>query len=341
MSKQSDVGQNLVNSPSHDLKATKRSEKAADLKRSSSKSVLNLAYVNSLKKAAADIALKEINQNQAAWAEQLTQEDLKRFSRKVNDLQKDLKANKISGGITPNAIISRSRAIDIRRAEQEIHTVQAVRFQKDGVVVFRTNASRKHGATHHTVSVQFLNFQAALNAGKLTNAFLDDYMKSAVKFDCDCGRHRYWYRYVATVGGFAYGKPESAFPKIRNPELTGLACKHVVRVMHTLARNPSGLRQAIKQHIGRYRQDPNSTTKTLTKKQADKAKIIAKAGAKIRRQYERMEKEVQAAIRKKIDSLTPTQARREMAILTDQFSHGELSHDDFLKAQAALFSKMK
>lgn len=317
------IGQNLINKPAADLRAMQRAEQKADKARSESKSVLNLADVASLKKAAADEALAQINENQAVWAAQLTRQDLQRFQRKVQDLQ-DLTANKIVGGITPSAIISRSRAIDIRRAEQEIHTVQAVKFDKNGVMTFRTNASKKHGATHHVVQVQFLNFQAALNAGKLTNAFLDEYLKSAVKFDCDCGRHRYWYRYVATVGGFAHGKPETAFPKVRNPELTGLACKHVVRVMHTLARNPAKLRQAAKLHITRFRQNPNQVAKTLTKKQADKAKIVAKQGAKIRKVYEKMAQEVQAKIAEKLSQASKNQALNQlrqlhaMGILSDK-----------------------
>lgn len=317
------IGQNLINKPAADLRAMQRAEQKADKARSESKSVLNLADVASLKKAAADEALAQINENQAVWAAQLTRQDLQRFQRKVQDLQ-DLTANKIVGGITPSAIISRSRAIDIRRAEQEIHTVQAVKFDKNGVMTFRTNASKKHGATHHVVQVQFLNFQAALNAGKLTNAFLDEYLKSAVKFDCDCGRHRYWYRYVATVGGFAHGKPETAFPKVRNPELTGLACKHVVRVMHTLARNPAKLRQAAKLHITRFRQNPNQVAKTLTKKQADKTKIVAKQGAKIRKVYEKMAQEVQAKIAEKLSQASKNQALNQlrqlhaMGILSDK-----------------------
>lgn len=323
---ESKIGQNLINRPAHDLRATQSAEKRADQKRSESKSVLNLADVLSKKKAAADIALAEINQNQAAWATQLTQQDLQRFKRKVADLQKDLTANKIMGGITPNAVISRSRTVDIRRAEQEIYTVQAVKFDKDGVMTFRTNASKKYGATYHVVRVQFLNFQAALNAGSLNNKFLDDYLKSAVKFDCDCGRHRYWYRYIATVGGFALGQPETAFPKVRNPELTGVACKHVVRVMHTLARKPTALRQAAKMHIERYRKNPNQVAKTLTKKQAKQSEFVAAQGVKIRKVHEKMAQEIQAAIDEKLKNANLGQLAHQVA---HALKSGAISQKDY------------
>lgn len=324
------IGQNLINKPAQDLRATERAEQRANQKRSASKSVLNLADVGSLKKAAADIALAEINENQAQWATQLTRQDLDRFKKKVADLQKDLTANKILGGITPNAIISRSRAVDIRRAEQEIHAIQAVKFDKNGVMTFRTNASKKYGATHHIVQVQFLNFQAALNAGSLNVKFLDGYLKSAVKFNCDCGRHRFWYRYIATVGGFAFGQPETAFPKIRNPELTGLACKHVVRVMHTLARKPTSLRQAAKLHIERFRKDPNQAAKTLTKKQADNAKITAKQGAKIRQSHEKMASEIQAAIQEKLQKTTTAQALNRINVALQNGAITQKEYDKFL-----------
>ena len=288
------IGQDLINAPALDIQRTKAAQKRADKAREQAQSVLNLADVLSQNKTAAEEALRQINDNQAAWAQQLTPQMLKQFARRVQELQKDYRKNKISGGITPDAIIARSRRVDIERAQDEIHTVQAVRFEANGAVVFRTNASAKYGATHHMVTVQFLNFQAALNAGSLNAAMLDSYMKSAVKFDCDCGRHRYWYRYVATVGGFAYGKPETAFPKIRNPELTGLACKHVIRVMHTLARRPAPLRNAIKQHIQRFRANPNQSAKTLTKKQAEKAKVTAVRGQEIRRRVAKMEAAIEA-----------------------------------------------
>ena len=65
-----------------------------------------------------------------------------------------------------------------------------------------------------------------------------DYEKAAhlasmgrVSFDCSCGRHQYWFRYLATIGGFALDPYEEAFPKIRNPKLIGVCCKHMVKTI--------------------------------------------------------------------------------------------------------------
>ena len=55
-----------------------------------------------------------------------------------------------------------------------------------------------------------------------------------INFDCDCGRHRYWYRYLATVGKYNFGIDENRYPSTRNPKLTGVACKHALRVMKHL-----------------------------------------------------------------------------------------------------------
>ncbi|EQA6242215.1 hypothetical protein ACX5DB_003893 [Enterobacter ludwigii] len=56
-----------------------------------------------------------------------------------------------------------------------------------------------------------------------------------VSYDCDCGRHQYWYRYIATAGNFALAPPkEYAYPKVRKPDLEGVACKHVIHAMTRL-----------------------------------------------------------------------------------------------------------
>ncbi|EPA1084307.1 phage tail protein, partial [Escherichia coli] len=88
-------------------------------------------------------------------------------------------------------------------------------------------------------------------------------------FDCDCGRHQYWYRYIATAGNFALAPPkEYAFPKIRNPNLKGIACKHVIHAMTRLQSASWQLRigQAMLQAAKRvgFGDDKRRTTKHFT-----------------------------------------------------------------------------
>lgn len=159
---------------------------------------------------------------------QLTSEDLITFKRNAEALGKRYK-----GGITPKAVIDRSRPIDRDRANSEIRV--AIPHQTKGSVVhFITNAGPKSEVTRHHVLVEFLNLDAATASPASAKEVVKMIVSGAVKFDCDCGRHRYWYRYIATVGRFNAGRAETGFPKIRNPELAGVACKHVLRTMQVL-----------------------------------------------------------------------------------------------------------
>ncbi|MCY1434968.1 hypothetical protein D9M71_510460 [compost metagenome] len=99
-------------------------------------------------------------------------------------------------------------------------------------VRFITNASKDSDDARHYVMVEFMGYPAAVASGAMSASKAAALMrKQNVRFDCDCGRHRYWYRYLATIGNYNSGRAESGYPKIRNPNLAGMACKHVLRVM--------------------------------------------------------------------------------------------------------------
>lgn len=261
------------NRPSEELKQSRATQKQQDKKREQAKNVLLINSVlnkrNQINPTLAEKALEVINQN--SFESQLTEEMLNQFKRRADDLRRDYHENQISGGISPRAIINRSRRIDIQRCQKEIHSIFPAKHTKDGLIIFRTNASQKSKDSYHMVSVQFLNFQAALNAGSNTKELAKAVLNGAVKFDCDCGRHRYWYRYIASVGGFSYGKPETGFPKIRNPTLTGLACKHVIRVMTLLERSQTTV-SYMQNMLDYYRKKTDAPNKTQTRKQAQKLK---------------------------------------------------------------------
>lgn len=312
--------------PAQEIKVSREIEKIADKKRSQSKTVLNLSDVLGMDKTNAEMALSQINENQSIFYEQLTPKLLKKFEKAVKGLQKQYG---VKGGISPRSIINRSRKVDLQRASREIYSVHAYRYEKDGTIHFRTNASRKYGASHHIVSVQFLDFQAALNGGNLTNKLALSVLRGAVKFDCDCGRHRFWYRYIATVGGFAYGKPEVAFPKIRNPELTGLGCKHVLRVMHSLNIGEPALIGVMKQFILRYRKDPNQKAKTLTKKQVQQQQINAVVGKEIRQRKEVVKTPPKRLKKRVVNKNKPLDKKLALQQLQSLFNMGVLDDKSF------------
>ena len=166
----------------------------------------------------------------------LTADDLAAFRQNARAL-----GQRFKGGISPRQIIDMSLAIDRKRAREEITMAvpAAARGARDAnrkvdrlEVRFITNASKKYGATRHHVMVEFLGYAAAVASGAMSATKAASLMrKQGVRFDCDCGRHQYWYRYVATIGNYNAGRAETGYPKVRNPGLVGVACKHVLRVM--------------------------------------------------------------------------------------------------------------
>jgi hypothetical protein len=101
-------------------------------------------------------------------------------------------------------------------------------------VHFITNSGPSSDARRHHVEVLLLEHSAMVASPQEPSRAAGLSVKGALKFDCDCGRHRFWYRYIATIGHFNAGRDETGYPKIRNPKLRGVACKHVLRVMKHL-----------------------------------------------------------------------------------------------------------
>lgn len=160
---------------------------------------------------------------------------------------------------------------DIDKARREITACIPVSAYQ-GTVRFITNASGENGRMNHVVIVTFLGYQQAM--GEIAASTDKDAVRKAVKkmrrgylkFDCDCDRHRYFFRYVATIGGWYAGNPEWGFPKIRNPNLKGVACKHVIRVMSDIV--SSGVVQSfLEKHLAKIETTRLSTV--LGKKQAE------------------------------------------------------------------------
>ncbi len=258
------------------LDLVKQREQIADSKRSGAGNILNLGDVLGLPPTRAERVLSKINQDKGAMTEALQLEDLKRFETSMRGLQDEFKRLGVQGGIHPRTVINKSLKVDIKRCQDEITLAAPVRHDRNGTVVFRTNASHKSGDSHHIVTVEFLNFQAALAGGNITNELANQVSRGAIRFDCDCGRHRFWYRYIASVGGYAQGKPETGFPKVRNPNTKGIACKHALRVMLVLTKSPS-FTKYMKDYLAKYRQNPVARAKTAGKRQADKmAQTLAK-----------------------------------------------------------------
>jgi hypothetical protein len=162
----------------------------------------------------------------------ITQDDLKTFRYNINAVK-----SRFVSGLSAKQIIDLSLTQDRNKAKEDIKHATPVSFN-NGEVKFLTNAGgTTKGVTRHHVVVHFLGYGVEAASGSLDAKKSAARMKKGkLKFDCDCGRHRYWFRYIATIGGYNAGRAETGFPKIRNPKLFGVACKHVLRVMAEIER---------------------------------------------------------------------------------------------------------
>lgn len=162
----------------------------------------------------------------------LTIDDIRAFQQNVTRLKR-----KFKGGITAQGVIDLSLASDRERANKQIRMAVPASIQ-GGKVHFITNAGPDSDVARHHVHVQFLDFDAAVGASPNDPKKLGKLVAGGrLAFDCDCGRHTFWYRYMATIGKYNAGRNETGFPKIRNPNLAGVACKHVLRTMHVVLKD--------------------------------------------------------------------------------------------------------
>lgn len=206
----------------------------------------------------------------------ITADDLYAFRRNIQTVQQ-----RYAKGITARQVIDLSQADglgDLERARRQITHAIPVSFAR-GEMHFITNASKESKAKRHHVLVRFLSFGAAAASGKQTPAKAAHWLrKQPLAFDCDCGRHRYWFRYIASIGGFAAGRAETGFPKIRNPGLRGVACKHVLRVMAEIDKGALPVQNLLERTIDAAQNREGDTGVKVSISQDDAERLAQAAG---------------------------------------------------------------
>lgn len=199
----------------------------------------------------------------------LTDADLVTFAKNIEQA-----ADRFAGGITPQQVINWSLPIDRERATKQIHLAVPL-TRKAGLVKFMTNAGPDSKETHHYVYVDLLGFGNALSGAreKGITSVKKYIVEQGIRFTCDCGRHRYYYNYIAGLGNYHLGAKETRYPFIRNEKLAGLACKHVLRVMQWLT-SPAGGQWLVGQvNNERKKQDYGKAVANTTKRD-DVVKIL-------------------------------------------------------------------
>lgn len=171
-----------------------------------------------------------------------TREDLLALEKSKKDFER--KYDRKTAGISYAQIVSASRSIDIKRANNQVTdgsgiTTAHVVAIKANVVKFRVKASLKNGDDDHMVNIRIESWDDCMQNAEVSTKGYQKATAKAVRdrlsLSCDCGRHQYWYRYLATIGNYCVAPPkEFSPPKVRNPNFTGVACKHVLHVVNKL-----------------------------------------------------------------------------------------------------------
>jgi len=148
-------------------------------------------------------------------------------------------------GVTIENALNKSLGIDFKRMREEINLV-GLTGNRYGQLIFTVSASKKYLdnkygrsktkiAKKHFVHIEFDQQSIVVLANKVDlstdrKIIIDSMYNIPIKYQCSCGRHTFWYRYIWTILKSSIGLQQSSFPKIRNQHLEGLFCKHGIKV---------------------------------------------------------------------------------------------------------------
>lgn len=194
----------------------------------------------------------------------ITSEDLKTFAKSVKAL-----GAKYKGGITAKEVIDLSMPDRLDRARNQIKFAIPMRRER-GSILFTTDTGPDSKVHRHYVWVDFLDFEAALASPVKVGTLARRLATGKLAIGCSCEDWKYGgWAYMATVGKYIARKvrPETGFPKIKNPKLNGVACKHTLRVMRVLTTAP--VLNLLEQMILDARDNLDSKAKNLKKGEAE------------------------------------------------------------------------
>lgn len=162
---------------------------------------------------------------------EFTIDDLKRFVAANERAQKNFRRE--VRGVPLIQLEKSSDPADIQRS-RNVRSAMLYKVNKNLLFFSVTGNTR----AHYQVRVRLEDWDMALHSTAMPLVSARTVATGRISFDCSCGRHQYWYRYLTSIGGFDVNPPkEQDFPKIRNPGLKGCCCKHVLKVLRVLKSN--------------------------------------------------------------------------------------------------------
>ena len=159
--------------------------------------------------------------------------DLKRFLASLEKFQKQSHiGSKSARGVPYAKLFLASRGVYVERSK----TVRAVALyqRKGNVLYFRVSGNSR---PFYRVQIRLEEWDDYIADATPAFKAVNSIVRGRISFECPCGRHQYWYRYMATLGKYAIEPLETGFPKIRNKGLFGCCCKHVLKVLNDLVSN--------------------------------------------------------------------------------------------------------
>lgn len=105
---------------------------------------------------------------------------------------------------------------------------------QDGIIYFNVRSSTGRG--YYTVKFKLVDYDEVKNDETLTpQEKIRLCLDGDIKVYCSCPAYRYWgYEYINTQLDSNEGDPQERYPRVRNPHLTGVLCKHIYKAFSIL-----------------------------------------------------------------------------------------------------------
>lgn len=110
---------------------------------------------------------------------------------------------------------------------------------EDYTIFFRVPSVTTEPSTNYTVKITLVEYPDIADDEDMTvREKVRLALTGDIKISCTCPAYLYFgYKYITTQVDANASEPENRFPKIKNPKLQGVMCKHCYAAMEVVTRN--------------------------------------------------------------------------------------------------------